>query len=268
MLTRRKAIKKFEQYLLERNLGNTYLIYIKLLFKHLNEHKINLFELTEEQLFAFLAKYSINTKNLYLKAIKKYAICFNIKTPLTVALLNKDIKLIKPNVKIRDYPSELVLENTVYPRLTEKERAIIRFLVATGCRKNELFTLHRNKIDLVRCIAKVWGKGNKERVVCFSQAVAEDIKKLFKKEPIEKKNAFNTTSGRLRGMCRKITQELQVKTSPHSLRHVFAISLRRRGLDVVSISHLLGHSNLETTRIYLNETDEQVIENYQAVMKG
>jgi site-specific recombinase XerD len=268
MLTRKKALLKFEQYLEQRNLSQVYLVYIKLLFKHLNENKINLFDLTEQQLFSFLAKYSINTKNLYLKALKKYSICFNIRTPLAVALLNKDIKLIRPDVKIREYPNESELSNKVIPKLKEKERIILDFLIATGLRKSELLSLHRSGIDLDRCIAKVDGKGRKQRIVVFPKPVSEEVKALFNREKQEKENAFNYTYGRLRGLCKKITQETKVRMSPHSLRHVFAVSLRRRGLDVVSISHLLGHSNLETTRIYLNETNEQIVANYNAVMKG
>ena len=260
MLTRRKAILKFEKYLEQINQSKTYLNYIKILFKFLNQNNLTLSTLSKEQLLIFLQGYSINTKNLFLKAIKSYCSCFEIKTPLL------EIKTIRPNVKIKEYPTDIELKNNVLPKLTDKERAIIDFLVATGLRKNEFLTLLRNQIDIEKRIAKVNGKGRKERIVVFPQSVADEVKALFDKEP-EKENSFNITSAKLRGMCKKITQELQVKVTPHSLRHIFALSVYKKGLDLVSISRLLGHTSISTTQIYLNQTDEEVQKNYNAVME-
>jgi|GEM_PF-3660353 len=268
MLTRKRALEKFEKYLEQRNQSKTYFPYIKILFNYLNRNKQTLFGLTEEQLFCFLEKYSINTKNLFLKALKKYFICFSIKTSLATALISKEIKLIKPDIRLKDYPDELEIKNKVYPKLKEREHIIADFLIATGLRKSEFLALsRRDQIDLNRRIVKVLGKGRKERIVAFPQSVSDEIKRLFAQEPQIKPNVFNYTLGKLRGLCKKMTQELQVKVTPHSLRHIFALSCYKKGLPLVSLSHLLGHSNLETTRIYLNETNEQVVANYNA-MKG
>jgi integrase len=265
MLTRRRALKKFEQYLLQRNLSKTYIPYIKILFNNLNQNKISLFDLTEAELFSFLSRYEINTKNLFIKALKKYAICFNIKTPLTIALFNKDIKLIKPSVKIKDYPTEDEIRNKILPKLSDKERVVIGFLLATGLRKKEFITLTRDRIDLAKKIAVVWGKGRKERAVTFSKSIADEVSKLFNQEP-ECKNAFNFSIGKLRGLCKRITRELQMKITPHSYRHTFAISCYNKGLDLKTISELLGHESVDTTMIYLNEKNERAIERYHSVM--
>lgn len=42
------------------------------------------------------------------------------------------------------------------------------------------------------------------------------------------------------------------KMGPHLLRHTVGVSLRRKGVDLATIQHLLGHTKLETTGIYLN----------------
>jgi site-specific recombinase XerD len=259
MLSRRKAIEKYEQYLGQINQSKVYLNYMKVLFKHLNNNKLTLFSLSKEQLLTFLQKYSINSKNLFLKAIKSYCDYFNVKTQLT------EIKNIRPDTKIQDYPAVAEINN-ILPEFEDKEKVIVDFLMATGLRANEFLKMKRGDIDLNKGIAKVvFGKGRKQRLIAFPQSVAKEVSRLFDQEP-ESINAFNYSLGKLRGLCKKMTEKLQVKITPHSLRHVMAKNLYHKGLDLVSVSRLLGHSNISTTQIYLNETSEKVIEHYNEVM--
>lgn len=268
MLMRRKAIAKFEIYLNQRNLSQTYVSYIKIFFKYLNKNKLLLFDLTEEQLFTFLSRYKINTKNLFLKSLKKYFICFSIKTPLAIALLNKEISLIKTDITIKDYPNYEEVQK-IFPYLKPKQRIIAEFLIATAIRKGEFDSLTRDNIDLARRIVKVYGKGRKERKVYITEQLANEMRNLFAQEPQQtNKNPFNFSLGNLNGLCRKLTQLTQArqKITPHSLRHIGALRLYHKGIDLVSLSRLLGHTDLKTSQIYINSGDEKVQEAFNAVM--
>lgn len=47
------------------------------------------------------------------------------------------------------------------------------------------------------------------------------------------------------------------KIFPHNLRHLFAVTFYQATRDIVKLANVLGHSSIETTRIYLLTTDEE-----------
>jgi site-specific recombinase XerD len=54
----------------------------------------------------------------------------------------------------------------------------------------------------------------------------------------------------MKGLC-KTAGVAASKVFPHNLRHLFAAAFYRASLDIVKLADVLGHSSLETTRIYL-----------------
>ena len=140
--------------------------------------------------------------------------------------------------------------------------AVIELLFATGIRVSELCNLRIDQIDLKTGTVKIYGKGNKERMVqVCNRETLESLNEyytIFKDKIVAKQFFFiNRISRRLsedsvRLMVRKIVVEtgLSKKITPHTFRHSFATLLLEESVDIKYIQHLLGHSSITTTQIY------------------
>jgi len=67
------------------------------------------------------------------------------------------------------------------------------------------------------------------------------------------------------GIVKKYGKMIGVDIHPHTFRHSFAIHLVRSGLDLRRVQQLLGHSNLNTTQVYLQFKDEDLREGYNKI---
>lgn len=153
-----------------------------------------------------------------------------------------------------------------------RDRAILELLYGTGMRLGELVRLDREDIDLVRGTARVLGKGEKERIVCFGPptgtALRNYLASLEKDSRGRGRPLFMGRSGRRlhpRTVQRRVHLHLgrlarAGGTSPHALRHSFATHLLDHGADIRAIQELLGHANLGTTQVYTHVSIEALRE--------
>jgi integrase/recombinase XerD len=158
--------------------------------------------------------------------------------------------------------------------LSIRNKCIVAMLVDTGIRNFELCTLKTN--NLGETTIKILGKGDKERYVYISPMLKkymiryERVKDMyFKNHNLEHDNYFLsyrgnplTTEGveRVVKLCgQSIDREIRI--SPHTMRHYFAQAQLQNGLDVYSLSRLLGHENISITKRYLQGLqDESIVE--------
>ena len=159
--------------------------------------------------------------------------------------------------------------------LSIRNKAIIAMLFDTGIRNYELCTLPEGNIKDNYIV--IYGKGKKERQVGKSPYIAkillkyERIKKYyFEYKNINCDNYFLSRTGkpltneaveriiRMAGQAAKVTDD--IRCSPHTCRHYFAQSQLRNGIDVYSLSRILGHESIKITQRYLQGIqDEDVV---------
>ena len=137
---------------------------------------------------------------------------------------------------------------------------LMESICATGIRVSEVQFL---TVEAARCgRAEVALKG-KIRTILLPAKLCRKLLKYAKKQKIAHGEIFLTTGGKgmdrrqiwsaMKRLCRK-AGVAPSKVFPHNLRHLFATAYYRVYRDIVKLADMLGHSSIETTRIYLVES--------------
>ena len=189
--------------------------------------------------------------------------------------------------KLLDAPAEYEQQqNTVDPLLkmwreyrVARDSAILEMLYSTGMRINELAKLPETQIDLLAGVARVRGKGKKERLCPLGAPAIRALQKNLElrenvwlisgkreaRSPVFlNKNGGAITARSIERMMKKYVLfcGLNAELTPHSLRHSFATHLLDAGADLRSVQELLGHASLSTTQIYTHVSIERIKEVY------
>ena len=156
-----------------------------------------------------------------------------------------------------------------------RNKAMLELIYATGLRISEAICLTVYDLDFVNCVIRVKGKGNKERMVPLGEYAIYYLKaylnvrgELLRNEKTDFLFLNRLGQGISRqGFFKILKQLLKEKglrndISPHTLRHSFATHLLARGADLRSIQMLLGHADIETTKIYTHVSQEAIIKAY------
>lgn len=148
---------------------------------------------------------------------------------------------------------------------TPRNKALVEFLLSTGCRADEVCKLNISDINFAKNEAVVLGKGSKQRKV-----FVDDICLMYLKEYLETRtdnfealfiNAINTkrlSANGLRNILKRIEKASGVSNvHPHRFRRTFATGLVKRGMKIEEVAAILGHTKLDTTMRYVVlDTDE------------
>ncbi|MGN1342334.1 MAG: site-specific tyrosine recombinase/integron integrase [Bacilli bacterium] len=159
--------------------------------------------------------------------------------------------------------------------INQRDTLIIELLYATGIRVSELVNIKIKDIDRNEKVIKVIGKGNKERIVLYNNHTkkAMDIylsdgyhvfNKVNSGYLILNKDGNKLSERYVRNIINKLVRKagLDIKISPHTLRHTFATDMLEEGADLMTVKELLGHESLNTTSIYTHITNEQIRKTY------
>ena len=157
----------------------------------------------------------------------------------------------------------VVTPNAVEP-LGIRDRALLELAYATGVRVSELVGLQLPHILYQDGLARVFGKGSKERIVPVGRRAlgavalyAREIRPLLDRTsgggtlflnargtPLSRVGAWGVIkrAARQAGIAKRVT--------PHTLRHTFATHLLEGGADLRAVQEMLGHRDLATTQLY------------------
>ncbi len=139
------------------------------------------------------------------------------------------------------------------------DEAVVLFMLDSGCRASEVVGLRADDLIWPQRMAKVYGKGRKERVVFFSAETMRAMQKYaMRKRNSECDRFFQTEEGRAltpSGLLH-ITKRLDKRAKltdvhPHRFRHTAAILFLRGGGNVLALQRLLGHTTLSMTQRYV-----------------
>lgn len=165
---------------------------------------------------------------------------------------------IKYAKKQKDIYSDADVERMKFSCKTLRDRAIICFLKATGCRVSEVVGLNRDDVDIFNLEATVLGKGNKERTVYLDQVAAMTLQAYLEARKDNSPALFagkgtdRLQPGAIRQMLVKLGKNAKVThVHPHKFRRTTATNLIRHGMPIQEVAAILGHDKLDTTMQYV-----------------
>lgn len=152
---------------------------------------------------------------------------------------------------------------------------MIELLYGSGIRVSELVGLNLEDIDYSRKILRVTGKGNKQRMVPFSDPAGDALatwirvgRPQFENEVSQSALLINSRGKRVGvrqvyALVASLLSNTAVgQAGPHALRHSAATHLLDGGADLRAVQELLGHSSLATTQIYTHVSVDRLKQGY------
>lgn len=129
----------------------------------------------------------------------------------------------------------------------------IGLLSTTGIRISELLGLNWEDIDFKTCALEIKGKGNKERLVFTTPEYLDLMRQAYERNPTDGR-IFRYSERDARYMLWEALKPYSraKQLSPHAIRHSFATSLAKQGVNVATIATILGHKSIETTQKYID----------------
>jgi len=146
---------------------------------------------------------------------------------------------------------------------------LVLLALDTGARINELLTLKREVVDFDNLLVRVIGKGNKERIIPISLELRKILWKFLQRNPF---NLVFATRHGSKLMYNNVRRDYQrhlklagvekCDQSFHSLRRAFAKAYVRNGGNLFYLQQCMGHSDLKTTRSYVQVDTEALQETH------
>ncbi|HEX2913577.1 MAG TPA: tyrosine-type recombinase/integrase [Chloroflexia bacterium] len=219
----------------------------------------------------------------YGRTVKVFFSWLELEGQIEKTPFNKSVKFTsknRPDRVIKSVENEDLVRIFNYLMLPEnlksftgrRNLAMLALLLDSGIRRGELLSLRvvEGEVDPGRKRCLVRGKTG-QRYVMFSDGCAESLKaylKLRQQISTECQALWLTEDGEplsyygFGTVIRRINKRTGVYFHAHRLRHTFASTLARQGIDPFTLKELLGHTTITTTQIYVRQNPERLAEAY------
>lgn len=184
-----------------------------------------------------------------------------------------NLGVVKCKKVIRKPYSNVELEKIRDACVKDRDRAIIEFLLSTGCRIEETTNLNIQDINFITQEVKVLGKGNKERIVFLNDVACLYLNKYLNCRSDSSEALFvgkgdkRLLPGGVRAMLKTIEEKTGVENiHPHRFRRTLATSLIDRGMAIQDVAAILGHANINTTTTYIYTDVNNVKSTYKKLV--
>lgn len=177
---------------------------------------------------------------------------------------------IRVQKKVREVFCEVDIERMKTACESIRDKAIICFLKATGCRISEVTQLNRDDIDFENLECVVLGKGNKQRTVYIDSVTGMILKTYLCKRKDDSlalfvgKGTERIQPSGVRAMLKRIERKTGVQhIHPHKFRSTQLTELANRGMPIEQIKILAGHEKIDTTMGYVKVDQQNVKHSYR-----
>jgi len=158
---------------------------------------------------------------------------------------------------------------------TFRDLALVGLMLLDGLRSCEVLALQLADLQLPDAQMRVLGKGNKKRVLPLPSEILEVLEKYLRLErPLTNADSlFVSLKGRQRGRAmtpaglRSLFRHHRLRSqvaqaNAHRLRHTFGADMVRAGISLPALQHLMGHSQIHTTMLYVQLAPQDVWREY------
>lgn len=260
----RKQLKGYEEYLFQRELSEgTIGIYTRqaaILLAYLDGRTVTKKEMIAYKNHLMERNRKVSTTNLHIVAANNYLKYAGYEEcTIKTSRLQKS-RCLENVISMEEY-RRILLYAKESGRL--KYYYIIKVLAFTGMRISELSSLTVEALAPGRFAV---GSKGKTRDIYLSTQLAEELSVYCREEQIEAGVIFTGKGGNPIGRTAvykmlvhlaDMTGIEKKKAHPHSFRHLFAVTYMERYANLTELADLLGHSSLETTRIYTVTSAEE-----------
>jgi integrase/recombinase XerD len=190
---------------------------------------------------------------------------------LTALVYVKEPQLL-PSVLRHEQTREILSHIPTTQAAGWRDRAMLEMLYSTGIRAGELLGLNVADVDFAGAMARVFGKGQKERLVPIGktalrllESYLRAVRPFLVRNPKETALFLNRKGERMpyHTLLRLVhqyagSQKLDVNVTPHTFRRSCATEMIRAGANLYHVKDLLGHETLDTLRHYVKLNVEDI----------